>query len=172
MIEKAAILPTGDEIRNGVVLDTDSSEAMRQLIRLNPCVRITRYPPLLDDSDDIAEEILSAAVENDLVVLIGGSGGGHRFSSTLGKDYTHTALEAVLKEARSKELYGKNGHLWCKLVCGRIGRTLVVNLPGPFVEARAAMEAFCKNSNADSGKINAAMAEAVLEQYPLGTRVS
>ena len=166
MIEKAAILPTGDEIRNGMVLDTDSSEVMRQLVRLNPCVWITRYPPLLDNSNDIAEEILSVARENHLVVLIGGSGGGHRFSPTLGKDYTHTALEMVLENARSKQLFGKNGHLWCKLVCGKIGGALIINLPGPFVEAKAAMEAFCKNSGADIETINTAMAEAVLRQYP------
>lgn len=169
MIQTAAILPTGDEIRAGIVSDTDSSEVLCQLVRLNPQMRVVRYAPICDREDTIAQAVTAAARDNDLVILIGGSGGGHRFSSTLGKDYTHTALEMILPSAKSRQLFGKNGHLWCKLVCGRLGGTLVINLPGPFVEAQAAMKAFCGACETeDEDAINSAMAQAVIGQYPTG----
>jgi molybdopterin biosynthesis enzyme len=169
MIKYAVILPTGDEIRSGIVQDTDSSEAMRLLVKLNPEIEVTRKSPINDDEQSIKKAVEEAGKYADLVVLIGGSGGGHRYSDTLSKDFTHTALENVLEKSVNSQLFGKNGHLWCKLVCGYINNTLVVNLPGPFVEAKAAMEAFCMSVKSnDIEVINKAMAEAVLKQYPAG----
>ena len=73
----------------------------------------------------------------------------------------------MLSPSASRQLFGKNGHLWSCLVCGRLGDALVLNLPGPFVEASAAIEAFVKNAASDNLEtINAAMAEAVRKQYP------
>lgn len=169
MIESAAILPTGEEIRDGIVLDTNSPEVMRQLLRLSPACRIMRWPPIADNEEDIKHAIEAAAAQSSIVVLIGGSGGGHRHSSTLHMDFTHSALEALLPLKYSHEIYGKNGHLWCKLVCGKINDALIMNLPGPFVEASAAMVAFCNAFSEDPGNlaaINKAMAGAVLAQYP------
>ena len=54
----------------------------------------------------------------------------------MGKDFTHSALERYLDEKSSREIYGKNGHLWCKLICGKKGDTLIVNVPGPYQEAK------------------------------------
>ena len=173
MLETAAILPTGEEILSGVVLDTDSPEILQQLLRLEPACRVTRFRPLHDSQEEIASQLIRAAREADLVVLVGGSGGGHRFSPTLGRDFTHSALAELLPGGVSREIYGKNGHLWCKLVCGFLEGALVVNLPGPFVEARAAMEAFCgtyAERGADPAALNDAMARAVLDQYPAAAR--
>jgi molybdopterin biosynthesis enzyme len=171
MFEKAVIIPTGDEIKEGIVLDTDSPMIMQELIRLNPLCRIARRMPINDLEDRIAEAVSQAASEaSDLVVIIGGSGGGHRYSATLGKDFTHSALEALLSPQFSGEIYGKNGHMWCKLLCGRVGDTLVVNVPGPFREAQAAMEAFActyAKTPEDLKEINRAMLEAVIKQYPV-----
>ncbi|MEL7625127.1 MAG: molybdopterin-binding protein [Clostridiales bacterium] len=168
MIEKAVILPTGQEICDGLVIDTDSPEVMLQLLKLNPLCCVERRPPLADREDVIAEAIKEAAAA-DLVILIGGSGGGHRFSSTLCEDYTHSAMELMLQDCFSRSIYGKNGHLWCKLVCGRLQEALVINLPGPYVEAKAAMEAFVRSYEEgvrDLDTINRQMTEAVLAQYP------
>ena len=167
MIDTATIIPTGDEIKAGIVFDTDSAAVVQQLVRYNPEMQITRIAPVTDEEDKIEQAIRKAAAVSDLVVLIGGSGGGHRYSSTLGKDFTHTALEAMLSPSASRQLFGKNGHLWSCLVCGRLGDALVLNLPGPFVEASAAIKAFVKNAASDNLEtINAAMAEAVRKQYP------
>ena len=169
MFQKALILPTGDEIYQGIVLDTDSPMLMQYLLRLNPLAQVMRHQPLTDDEVQIMEVVQSA--KQDLVIIIGGSGGGHRYSSTLSKDYTHSALAQVLTPQYAKEIYGKNGHMWCKLVCGKMGVTLVINVPGPFREAEAAMKAFAEAYAKDPSnlkEINQAMFEAVVAQYPMG----
>lgn len=172
MLSTAYIIPTGDEILNGVVQDLDAPEIIGQIVRAYPEAEVTRLCPLIDKEDTIFNKIheIAAQKKPDLIVLIGGSGGGHRFSSTLGKDFTHSALERYLDQRCSREIYGKNGHLWCKLICGKKGPTVIVNVPGPFQEAKAAMEA-CLKVLGEEGSIEdicKAMAEAVYAQYPVG----
>ena len=166
--KRIAILPTGDEIAAGIVRDTDSPMAEEILTRLFPGCRIRREPPAPDRQEDIRDRIVRAAGESDLVVLIGGSGGGHRFSPSLACDYTHSAMEEVLTESAATSLYGKNGHLWSRLVCGRLGETVVFNLPGPFREAEAALKAFAQAWESGQRRLdewNRAMAQAVAAQY-------
>jgi len=168
MFKSATIIPTGDELNKGIVLDTDSPMLMGVLLSINPSGKITRLAPVVDAEKLIMEVILKSAKESDLVVLIGGSGGGHRYSPTLGKDYTHSSLERVLSNTFYQEMYGKNGHMWCKLVIGNIGETLVINVPGPFDEAKVAIEAFKEaylKSESDLENINRAMIEAVRKKY-------
>ncbi|MBQ6274411.1 MAG: hypothetical protein IJK63_09335 [Oscillospiraceae bacterium] len=170
-MKRVFLLPTGDEIRNGLVLDTDSPAILERILHSYPEAQVCRLPPELDDEDAILRRIVTLAAEApDLILLIGGSGGGHRHSSTLGKDYTHSALEQCLRPAFSSEIYGKNGHLWTRLICGKWENTLVVNVPGPYVEACAAADAFLAAYGAGKGlrEINHAMAEAVYAQYPAG----
>ena len=176
VVSTVYIIPTGDEIRNGVVQDLDSPEIMGQIVRAHPVAEVTRICPLVDEEDLIFNKIREIAEQKkpDLIVLIGGSGGGHRFSSTLGKDFTHSGLERYLERKVSREIYGKNGHLWCKLVCGKKGPTLIVNVPGPYQEAKAAMEACLKElaRESDLEDICKAMAEAVYAQYPADASIA
>ena len=171
MIKKAVIIPTGDEIKTGIVIDTDSPMIMQELIKLNGSCNILRIEPICDEENSIINSIRNYASEEiDLIVLIGGSGGGHRYSKTLSKDYTHSSLELILDEKYSSELYGKNGHMWSKLYCGKIGSTLVINVPGPYEEAQAAIKAFCTSFQKDKEnlkEINKSMMEAVKSQYEL-----
>lgn len=165
------IIPTGDEIRDGTVLDLDSPAIMEQMLRADPAAAVVRIAPVQDVEDAILHKIREIVeLKPDLVVLIGGSGGGHRFVKSLGKDFTHTALERYLSEYAAHEIYGKNGHLWTRLLCGKKDNTVVLNVPGPFDEARAAFSAYLKAS--EEGKslddISRAMAQAVYEQYPAG----
>ena len=171
-MKKAFVMPTGDEIQNGIVVDCDSPEIMGQLIRRFPEIEVTRLAPLRDGEETIKEalkQVLTAAP--DLVVFIGGSGGGHRHSPSLGMDYTQSALESFLSTKAVREIYGKNGHLWCKLLCGKVEETWVINVPGPFAEAKAAMEAFLHSYSpaASLSEVNEAMALAVYAQYPAKT---
>lgn len=166
--KRAAILPTGDEILSGIVQDTDSPMVAAALSQFWPNCRITRETPVSDHEENIRARILRAAQENDLVILIGGSGGGHRHSTTLACDYTHSAMESLLKPAVSTSLYGKNGHLWSRLICGQCGDALVFNLPGPFREAQAATDAFVRiyqSGTPTLSALNRAMALAVQAQY-------
>lgn len=170
-MRSAYILPTGNEIQNGVVRDLDSPELMSQIVSAYPMAEVTRLCPLVDEEDAIFQKICQTAeLGPDLIVLIGGSGGGHRFSDSLGRDFTHTALVRYLDEHASREIYGKNGHLWTKLVCGKKGNTLVINVPGPFTEASAAMAACLQalESGSDVNEICRAMAQAVYNTYPAG----
>lgn len=96
MINKAIIIPTGDELKTGVVLDTDSPMIMQVLLSMNGNCTVIRNEPIQDSESLISNCIKTYVNENvDLIVLIGGSGGGHRYSKTLGKDYTHTSLESI-----------------------------------------------------------------------------
>lgn len=168
-MKTAYIVPTGDEIQSGVVLDLDSVELMSQLLRRYPEMEVTRVSPLLDVEEQILEKVQElAAKEPWLIVLIGGSGGGHRFSKTLGKDFTHSALEKYMNVCAKHEIYGKNGHMWTKLLCGKKGATTIINVPGPFVEAKAAFAAYLRAEQQGAPLDEAAysMAQAVLEQYP------
>lgn len=170
-MKSAYIIPTGDEIRGGIVLDLDAPELIAQIVKKYPEAEVTRTCPLLDVEDTILRKIKELAErEPDLIVLIGGSGGGHRFSKTLGKDFTHSALEKFLDAYSSHEIYGKNGHMWSKLICGKTERTTVINVPGPFTEAKAAMEAFLQaySEQRSVDEISLRMAEAVYRQYPTG----
>lgn len=168
MIRSVKILPTGDELKRGSILDTDSPMIMQALLRINPDCEICRCPVLRDDMADITAQILHCAAQGaDLIVLIGGSGSGHLHSELLGKDFTHSAMEQLLDQFESTSLYGKNGHMWSHLICGITGHTMVINLPGPYVEAKAAIEAFC-NATAETvslQEINRAMSEAVAACY-------
>lgn len=169
MISRAFLLPTGGEIRDGTVLDLDCPRIMEQLVRMNPEMVITRLAPLLDVEENIAAAMQRCVDEGaELIVLVGGSGGGHRFSDRLSEDYTHSAMERWLEQKTSKQIYGKNGHMWTNLVCGTKDGCLVVNVPGPLREAAAAIEAFVKSAGEppDIFAINQAMTEAVLAQYP------
>lgn len=170
-MESVYILPTGDEILNGTVLDLDSPEIMAQTAAHAPQAKVVRMPPVVDMEGSILESIRKIMEEKpDLIVLIGGSGGGHRFSKSLGKDFTHTALEQYLNEFAEHAIYGKNGHLWTRLLCGKKDQTVIINVPGPFVEAQAAYAAYLKADSTGKSLDEAGlmMAQAVYEQYPAG----
>ena len=170
MIKYVEIIPTGDELKNGVVLDTDSPMLMQHLLRINNDCTVRRWAVTRDTIEAITERIRQCvAQEPDLVILIGGSGSGHLHSEVLGKDYTHAGMERLMDDFAATSLYGKNSHMWSRLVCGYIGKTLVMNVPGPFVEAQAAMEAFCElwetGKTVSLEDINNAMASAVAKCY-------
>ena len=151
--------------------DTDSPELMRQILAFDPTMEVTRLSPVVDREDAILRTIQEVMERHPaLVVLVGGSGGGHRFSKTLGKDYTHSALEQYLTQCSWHEIYGKNGHMWTKLLCGEKDGAVLINVPGPFVEAQAAIRAFLEAWGQGLGvdQISRAMAQAVFAQYPVG----
>jgi molybdopterin biosynthesis enzyme len=166
---EVVLIPTGDEIRSGIVKDTDSPEILSRLVARYPCCRVTRAAPVADVEDAVLLALAAWTGQGvDLIVLIGGSGGGSRYSGNLAADRTHSALEKFLQTRVSKEIYGPNGHMWCKLVCGKKNGTLIINVPGPIVEARAAFEAFLRvYPSEDLQAMNGAMIDAVLAQYPV-----
>lgn len=142
MINKAIIIPTGDEILNGTVVDTNSPAIMALILERFPGCEVMRWTPAVDDENTIITKLEKSIEEKaDLVIIIGGSGGGHRFIPNAARDFTHTALLKRLPHSYYKEIYGKNGHLWSKLIAAKEANSLILNVPGPYVEAIAAAEA-------------------------------
>ncbi len=175
MNSRLFVVPTGDEIKNGTVLDTDSPLIRSLWLDRFPSDEVIICEPVDDDPALISDRILALKNKAGLIVLIGGSGGGHRYVSTLGKDYTHTALDELLDPSESKSIYGYNGHLWCRLIAGFLDEVMVINVPGPYEEAKAAFTAFC-NTIGSAGLtqkcdreqlriINERMCEAVIDTY-------
>lgn len=165
-IEKVFVIPTGNELADGIVLDTDSPMLMQLILKEAPGCQFVRWPVAPDEPGKIAARIRQSVQQGaDLVILIGGSGSGHLHSTLLGKDCTGETMESLLDTSAATALYGKNGHMWSRLVCGRIGTTLVVNVPGPYTEAKAAAAALCRTWDGSLKEINTAIAEAVKQCY-------
>lgn len=173
-MERVTLIPTGDEIADGVVVDTDSPAILAVILEAFPQCEVRRIPPVRDSEEAITAAVeQSAATEPDLVFLIGGSGGGDRFAPALAKDFTHSALEKCMPGAAIREICGGNGHLWSRLVAGRRGRCWVINVPGPQAEAvaaaRAAIEYLGSVAAPDADVLVDRIAGAVIAQYPGGS---
>lgn len=170
MIDRAIIIPTGNEIAKGIVTDTNSPAIMEIILENFPGCEITRLKPCLDIQKEIVQTLDKCVSNNaNLIILIGGSGGGHRFVPTLGKDYTHSSLMEYIPKAAYREIYGPNGHLWSKLVVGKKDESLIVNVPGPYAEAVAAAKAcirLLKEGIEDENILVEKIADAVFMQYP------
>ena len=166
----ARIQPSGGELIAGIIEDTDSPMIAEVLRRMG--YETVTALPVPDEEAAVRGAIEKAAEDGmSLMVLIGGSGGGKHYDPALAKDCTHGAMDAVLEEKYVSSLYGKNGHLWSRLLCGRIKNTLVFNVPGPFDEAKAAILAFeAVGEYASSEEISRALATAVRDTYTAGQR--
>jgi molybdopterin biosynthesis enzyme MoaB len=175
LINKVAIIPTGNEILSGVVIDTNSPAIMQEILENYPACQITRFKPVIDKESNIVVEIDKCVKDlYDLIIVIGGSGGGHRFEKSLSEDYSHTAMSNYLADYSAIEIYGKNGHLWSKIVCGTKNLSTIINVPGPYVEALAAAKAIlkCAKENIiDKNIICERVSEAVISNYPSGGEV-
>lgn len=167
-MKRAWIQPTGDELLASVIEDTDSPMVCGVLEKMG--IQGVIAPPVPDDEGALEQAVRRACREGCiLTILIGGSGGGHRHDPSLGRDFTHCVLERILSRTHSTSLYGKNGHLWSRMVCGYLENMLVVNIPGPFREARAAMEAMeACGVHAPPERLNQLMAQAVCQTYHSG----
>ncbi|MDX9872321.1 MAG: molybdopterin-binding protein [Clostridia bacterium] len=172
MIQKAVVIPTGNEIMTGVVLDTNSPAILEIILEKYPQALVIRAQPAADETEEIIR-VLKLYGDSDLIVLIGGSGGGKAYDPSLADDVTHFALEKVLADRQVQEIYGYNGHLWSRLIIGKLGQTIVANVPGPFVEAVAAAGVIVRGlaQGLDLSAISRQTAQAVLAQYPLGGQV-
>ncbi|AEE90350.1 Molybdopterin binding domain protein [Tepidanaerobacter acetatoxydans Re1] len=175
MTSKAIIIPTGDEILNGTVVDTNSPAIMALILERFPGCEVTRITPSVDNETTIITKLKRAIEEKaDLIFIIGGSGGGHRFIPNAARDFTHTAILKMFPNSCFKEIYGKNGHLWSKLIAAKESNSLLVNVPGPYVEAVAAAEAALDSilkGETDPQIIVERTSEAVSRQYPSGGEI-
>lgn len=168
-MKQVTIIPTGDEVCHGLVIDTNSPAMMMAVVEHFPRCQVVRTAPIADIQQEIEQEVLRRP-ESDLILIIGGSGGGRLYDPSLAVDVTHQAIERLLPDPAVQEIYGFNGHLWSRLVVGRLGNTLVANVPGPYTEAvaatRALLAALVEGKKPEQAA--KAMAQAVLATYPKG----
>ena len=172
-MDKVLIIPTGNEICNGIVLDTNSPALMEIVLEKFPRACVQRLSPIKDDMNTIKEAV-EEHQDWDLIILIGGSGGGKKYDSNLAEDMTHLAIDCLLQEKIEKKIYGYNGHLWSRLLVGKIKKeNIIANVPGPYVEAVAAGKALIASLAGGLAlpEISEQVAAAVLAQYPKGGTV-
>jgi hypothetical protein len=172
-MKTCAVVPTGSELVAGIIVDTDGPAISRVIAEFFPQCTTTILPPVPDDADAI-ERVISACVDADydLTMLTGGSGGGRRFDPSLAEDCTHAVLASMIGDPAERSLYGSNGHLWARIVAGKLGNAAFVNVPGPQVEAvaaaRAVVRVIAKAGSFDPELVVARAAEAVQAEYPRG----
>lgn len=164
-----AFIPTGDEVVSGLIIDTDSPALMGEALRRWPGSSIFRHPPVKDAEDAITDAVREQVESGAwLVVIIGGSGGGHRFTDTLAPDYSCGALKGLFPDAATGEVWGSNGHLFSAMSVARHEGGWAMNVPGPQAEAVAAFRAAIDGIEAGRKPEDIAreMAVAVAGQYP------
>ena len=169
-IRSIHIIPTGDELVHGVVLDT-SSRVMAGVFReAFPGVRVRPHDPVEDSERGIIAAVETALGTNaDLVVVSGGSGGGRRHLPSLAPDCTHSALLTRFPEAVFSDIRGREGHLWCRIVVAPQDESLVMSVPGPHVEAVSAARAAARalqQGERDPLRLTQALIAGVLSTYP------
>lgn len=139
VLERALVISTGPEVAGGQVEDTNQPAIAA---RLEPeGYRVSRGPALEDDEALISARIREAASEEGygLVITTGGVGAEE-------KDRTVEAVQAVDPDAAAPYICrfevgtGRHHKDGVRIAVGRVCDTLVVALPGPNDEVRAAME--------------------------------
>ncbi|QDR81994.1 molybdopterin-binding protein [Sporomusa termitida] len=168
-MEEVVIIPTGDEIRQGLVLDTNSPQIMALALGVWPACRIVRAVPPPDGKAEIQEEVRGWGQGRGIIFLTGGSGGGKVCDSSLAVDCTHEAVLDIVQGGEAVELIGSNGHLLAKIVVGRFKDKLVVTLPGPTVEAVSGAKAVLESAaeDIDCKTLAIQVARAIVAQYPV-----
>ncbi|BEQ15605.1 molybdopterin-binding protein [Desulfoferula mesophila] len=134
LARRAKIFPTGTEVINGQIKDTNTPFLKGRLEDMG--FSVTTSPPLPDQQNRIAGSLRDAVEEGyGLIVTTGGVGAE-------GKDQTVEALLAldpqaatpyVLKFTKGQGRHAKDG---VRLGVGRLGQSTMVTLPGPNDEVR------------------------------------
>jgi len=168
-MDKIMIIPTGDEICEGILIDTNSPKIMGRLIENYPAAFITRKNPVRDKKNLIISAINQSVEENyQLILTIGGSGGGGKSTDSLADDYSHESILKLASDYETISIYGYNGHLWSKIVVASIDKSLIITLPGPQIEALAALDAalYSINKSLTKKEVCKHIVDAVISKYP------
>jgi molybdenum cofactor synthesis domain-containing protein len=136
--KRCIVFPTGEEVRRGVVKDTNSPYIRDRLNKEGFSVDIGSVLP--DDTDLIASAIMNA-VDNGygLIITTGGVGAEakDRTIEALKKIDPDAATPYIMKFHRGTGRHEKDG---VKIGVGSVGLSLIVSLPGPNDEVRLCME--------------------------------
>lgn len=174
-IDSWCIIPTGSEILQGVVTDTNTPEIFQLILQHYPAHKLCRFSPVPDLEDEIIAKIKKAVKEDyKIIILMGGSGGGKEYVDSFNPDQTHAAIINYIKEAEGEynyiEIYGSNNHLFSKIVFAKIKDTKIINIPGPYQEAVAATAEITKRiedvKSYNYEVILNSIAESIINTFP------
>jgi len=168
VVREVVVIPTGDEIKEGVVLDTNSLAILELILNQWPGCRFIRAVPPPDNCKAIQSEIKRWGRHSGIMFLTGGAGGGKVYNSELTEDCTHKAVIELIPDAETIEIFGSNGHLFAKIVVGKFKEKIIVSLPGPNIEAVAGAKAAIKAiiEGKDYKGIAIRVGQAICKQYP------
>ncbi len=169
------LIPTGEEILSGMVTDTNSPEIMKKILERHPDHKVCRAFPCPDDKEKILSAINEGFSNNyDLIVVMGGSGGGKKYNESYNPDKSHSAIIDYTSENSGAyhfiEIYGSNNHLFAKIVFSNLSEGKIINIPGPYQEAMAAIDVIINRLEQiisyDYSFILNKLAESILKTYP------
>ncbi len=126
---KAAVLTVSDRVSRGEAIDSSGPAVVAALVELG--FDTTDAEVVADGVDPVAEALRRLTDRASLVVTTGGTGFSPR---DLTPEATRTVIERDapgLAEAMRSATFGVNPHgMLSRGVCGIVGGSLIVNLPG------------------------------------------
>ncbi|HEY7676640.1 MAG TPA: molybdopterin-binding protein, partial [Candidatus Methylomirabilis sp.] len=138
MARRAVVFPTGGEVQQGIIQDTNTDLIAGRLLRHG--FRVAAGPPLPDDAETIGGAIRRAAEEGyGLVITTGG----------LGAEDKDQTVEGILRVdpgaatpylARFQRGTGRHVKDGVRIAVGQLGEALIVALPGPNEEVRVGLD--------------------------------
>lgn len=165
LARRAKVFPTGTEVINGQIKDTNTPFLVRELETMG--FTVATSPPLPDQLNRIANSLRDAVEEGyGLIITTGGVGAE-------GKDQTVEALLAldpdaatpyVLKFTKGQGRHAKDG---VRLGVGRLGQCTMVTLPGPNDEVRLTWPVLSRglNENWPKQRLASHLADALRQKF-------
>ena len=137
---RAAVLTVSDRCAAGTRQDVSGPAVVRMLREAG--LDVTRTAILPDEMGEIAHALRHHAAETDLVVTTGGTGLAMRdVTPEATRLVCDRLVEGLAEHMRAEGLRQTPMAPLSRAVCGCVGRTLVVNLPGSPAGAAASLAA-------------------------------
>ncbi len=137
---RAAVLTVSDRCAAGVQEDVSGPAVVRMLHEAG--LAVTRTAILPDEVGEIAHALRHHAAEADLVVTTGGTGLAPRdVTPEATRIVCDRLVEGLAEHMRAEGLKQTPMAPLSRAVCGCVGGTLVVNLPGSPVGAQVSLAA-------------------------------
>ncbi len=158
MARRAMVFPTGREVQQGAIRDTNTDLIAS---RLRQCgFRVAVGPPLPDDAETIGGAARRAIGDGyGLVITTGGVGAEEKDQTIEGiRQIDPTAATPyVMRFQQGTGRHHKDG---VRIAVGQLDTALIVALPGPNEEVRIALEVLVEGLRAGLGKAELAQALA------------
>ncbi|SIS94323.1 molybdopterin-binding protein [Alicyclobacillus vulcanalis] len=160
---RALVFPTGYEVRQGLIEDTNTPYLMRELEQMG--YRVSQGEVLPDDLDAVIGAFYRAIEDGyGLVITTGGVGAE-------AKDVNVEAMEAVCEEVfapyivRFTQVHHRHQKPGIRVGVGQSGVTKVINLPGPHDEVVLCFQAIRPLLDEGPDVIARAMADAMKQRW-------